>query len=397
MNFKRVCVLLIISALCVATAIPAAGLSGFVGGARWNDIPAIPIIQSTQGSLNSISRASVSVILNPAQTLVTLGFSVHAPAVTQTSPVGAILLLGSQEIGRWQHGHNAIYDQENYALRGAAWIPDDTSANHYNIVLELGSKHAAAFDALQQLRLQLIDPQSRPSLSIDFPIIIEQPEPPQTQTQTQTQPQTQAQTAPSTTQTTTTATTTSTTAATTTTTTTRTTATTTTTTTRATTTTAPPLTFAAQPTAAPTQFVLPTLPPALLAAAPALTTAQLQQTQADQFFTVTTWHTVIIENITEPALVDEPQAAQLTFAQPDYTPAALSIIESVICPQMQFVQDEPIELVSITLAQATSAAESNAWLLATGAGLLVLALVLVLYWLNVRKAAAKEKTNDVSA
>jgi len=347
-SVKRIFVLFVATALCSATVITAVGLNGFVGGMRWNDVPATAIIVSTQGSLNSITRAYVSVILNSAQTLVTLGFIVHAPAVEQDSPVGAVLLLGNQEIGRWQHGYIAVYDDTNYSLRGAAWIPSATPANYYNVVLELGSKHAAAFHALQHLRLQLIDPLGRPSLGIDFPIITEQSE-----------SQTSAQTAPSPAQTTTTA---------------------------------PPLTFPPQPTTTTTQFTLPTLPATLLTTRATSSTTQPPQTQPDQFFTVTAWHTAIIENTAEPAAIDDVLAAQLTFAQPNCPPnISIAVGESIICPQLQFVQDNSIDLGSVTLAQALPASQNHTWLFVGGAGMLLLAVGLVIYWAKMRKAPPKEE------
>jgi len=353
MNKKRfIFALLALIGMCLNMLMfPAAGLSGFVGGARWNDVPRTPIIVSTQGSLNSIHRAYVAIILNPAQTLATLGFMVHAD-VEPCAPVGAVLLLGNREIGRWQQGDGAVYDQADYSLRGAAWFPTATSASYYHIVLELGSRHSAAFDALAQLHVRLICPQGSPSLPVSFPIVTEQPAQP---------PMPEPPAAPQTT-----------------------------TTTRAptTTTTAPPLTFPQQPTTTTTRFVPPTLPPVV-------TTAPVPQpTQPDQFFTVTAWHTVIIENTTVPTTPCQQPDMQLTFAQQQSVLCPPSIDlppgEIIICPEIALAPEQSSELLPIILAPAVPVTQNNTWLFAAGGGLLLLAVVLVIYWAKTHKTAPKE-------
>jgi len=339
MMVKRVGALLVAIFLCMAMAILAGGLSGFVGGARWHDVPTTALIRSAQGSLNSITRAYVSVIINPAQTLVTLGFVVQAPAVEADSPVGAILLLGNHEIARWQQGDGAIYEEENYSLRGAVWVPDETPAPMFNLVLELGSKHANAFAALQQLRVQIIDPQGSPSLAHDFPIIVESAAP--EITQAPPPPQAPHSTMPRTLPTTTT---------------------------RAPITTAVPFTFA--------------LPP-VRSSGELPTTTQQAITQPAQFVTVTTWHTVMIEHTAEPVPAAElPAPTQFTFAFDSQGGAlSLPVAEQVDSPQLH-VQGQAV---------AVPAAQNTTWLYIAGASMLLLAVGLVAYWLKTRQKTPQDK------
>jgi len=167
---KCLAVVLIIGCMICVFVLPSHALSGVVSGPQWGDVPRHYLIRRGEASLNAVTHATLAWQVDHAQTILLLGFTVYIRGdVLPGTPIGASLFLGEELLGSWQNGYGAHYDRLNYSLRGAAWFCE----MFYMFVLELGSTHFAAFEALQHLRVQLIDQEGSRSKIIDFPIAVE--------------------------------------------------------------------------------------------------------------------------------------------------------------------------------------------------------------------------------
>jgi hypothetical protein len=104
---------------------------------------------------------------------------------TGSEPVGLVLLAGGEELLRWQNGgapaRNPAYDGDCYVF-----FPEDGS--YFVLEADLGCKTAAAFAALGSLQVQVIDPDGNASRSISYPVVVQPPEtaPPETDPPTHT-------------------------------------------------------------------------------------------------------------------------------------------------------------------------------------------------------------------
>ena len=358
---KKLLALLLVLCLGVLFVLPAVGLNGFVGGMRWANAPRRSLISQASAHV-TITRADLAWIINADQSVVTLGFTVHVPSVAAGDPVGAVLMTAAGEIGSWQEGVGAVVqDNANYSLRGAAWFPGEDAANpnHFTFELELGCRNPAAFAALQGLRLQLIDPNGDRSAEINAPIVPEAPvvttlaatTTVTTTTTTTTRAPTTAMTwAPTTAMTWAAATTATTTTTTTRTTTTRTTAAPWTFAARQPATTRAPATTAAQSTAVTQTFATGPGPTAAQAAATA------RQTQPPRGGTDSLW----------------------TFAQ--YVPRSFGTVPLPVESAATHAA-APAQAVMPQTPEAPSPARNSSLLYGAGVLLILLALVLVGYWL----------------
>ena len=159
------------AAMFLLPASAAIEIDGIVGNLEWADCPRTELIRVGEESMCGITDATVrSAVQRGDPNRVVLGFTAHAPDITEQSPIGAALFVAGQRIARWQQGAGVEYDAENYSLRGAASVPENDALSSFSFELELGCKTAAALQALSALQVQLYDPQGEPSRRINYPI-----------------------------------------------------------------------------------------------------------------------------------------------------------------------------------------------------------------------------------
>jgi len=324
-------------------ALAAINFDGQVEPGEWFDYPAMQIFSSSAKDYSQcgITSATVRFAVQPEKAQVMFGFTAVAPGIEAGSPVGAAFLLGTREIGRWQQGqglNGSCFDAANYDLRGLARIPPDSYNGGYSFEIALGYKNEAALSALRELTVQLFDPLGVPSRPAACSVTA--PEPVTTTT-------TERPTTTTTTRTTTTTTT-------------------KTATTLPVYTTAPPAYTPAPQASAPAQAANPTF-----AAADSPTTAQ----QAGTGRTETVWYTVVYT------------------AAPDSTDAAGQPVPWTYDPLLtDSSQAQTLPTLAAPEPQEGQPASRSAPLLYAAIALLVLlAGVLIVFWLRAQKQPEEER------
>jgi len=184
-------VLLVLLCMCTLPS-HAIALDGKVDNNEWWDYAKTTLLQGD--SLCGVTRAVVCHSVDAEGGVVTFGFSVNAPGCEQNSPVGAAFWAEGQVLARWQQGAGGSIDTANYSIAGAAHVPEpeENFNDYYMYEIAISSKssdHAAFFQMLRTLQLQLFDPQGVVSKTVGYPIHLPIPEPvvqPTTTTKTTT-------------------------------------------------------------------------------------------------------------------------------------------------------------------------------------------------------------------
>lgn len=328
----------------------AIDLDGRVSNAEWYDHPITELFRSDAASLCSITQATLRHEIQTAQSRVVFAFTALAPSVSDSSPIGAAFFVNGQEIGRWQLGAGTSNLSADYDLRGYAYIPADSANSGYSFEIALGYKTESGLAALQTLSVLLFDPQGVSSKAAAYPIL---PAVAPTTTTTTTTAKTTTTKAPATEKSTTTKATAA--------------KTTTAKTTAATKSSAAvPVYTTAPPAAQPERTTQPTY-----AAAPDARTA------AGTSKTSVIWYTQVYTNPATGSSGTAPQTLWTYAAEP--TEAS---------------QEEALPTLAMAESQASQPVPRQRTLLFAAGGILILlAAVLVIFWLRAQKAS-KAAEND---
>jgi len=291
-----------------------------------------------------ISIATVRVAVQPSQKRVMFGFTASADGVEPTSPIGAAFLLGGQVIAHWQHGlpdpiARFVAPNSGYGnFDGKAYFLPNSLDGSYTFEIALGYENEAALAALKDLSVVLYgpDPQSPPSWAIPYPIVTATP------VTTTKAPTTER-----------------------------------TTTTRATTTakptTAPPVYTTAPPAKTSAQLTTARASAAPQAAAPAATQKAQPGTSRTEVF----YYTVVYTDT--PDVPIPPDA-------PDLAAIDLENLWTSAFPPSEASQPQSVPTLAMPAPQPSRAASPSAALLFSAGGVLVLlAAVLILFWLRAQK------------
>ncbi|MCL1951722.1 MAG: hypothetical protein FWF60_02720 [Oscillospiraceae bacterium] len=158
-------------------AFAAIHFDGKVENGEWFDYPLKPLFSSANDSQCGIDSATARFAVQPEYNRVLFGFTAAAPGVSADSPVGVSFLLRAREIGRWQQisGVGDGLDDANYSLDGKAHVQLDSANGGCTFEIALGYKSEAALAALQELDVQLFDPQGTPSRQVECRIVTAEP------------------------------------------------------------------------------------------------------------------------------------------------------------------------------------------------------------------------------
>ena len=167
--------------LCVMLALPCHAIvpDGMVDNTEWWGCAKTTILQGD--SLCGITKALVCHSVDAEGGVVAFGFSVNAAGCEPGAPVGAVFWTEGQVFARWHQGSGGSIDTANYSIAGAVHVPEseENFSDYYMCEIAISNKsgdHAAFFQMLRTLQLQLIDPQGVVSKAVSYPIDLPNPE-----------------------------------------------------------------------------------------------------------------------------------------------------------------------------------------------------------------------------
>ncbi len=126
-------------------------------------------------SMCAINHATIRASIQPAQSRVLLGFTATTDSPPEQSAFGAVFFLSGNEIARWQLSTGASVTAADYDLQGAGYCQENIYNHGYTYEIIIHCKTSEALAALSGLSLQMIDPLGNASQMVPYPIIAEEP------------------------------------------------------------------------------------------------------------------------------------------------------------------------------------------------------------------------------
>ncbi|MCL2107009.1 MAG: hypothetical protein FWH26_08150, partial [Oscillospiraceae bacterium] len=181
-------------ALLSLTYLSAAAIAvdGNVGDIEWIDYPFVTLLEDGKNHYCGIQFARLRHAADEEKRRVIFGLTGQAKGVDYETDLGISLRVQGREIARYRQS-GASYEEENYHAFGAYILMEPVSGGYFSLELELGCKNEAAFRALEELVVQLIDPSGEPSQELCYPVRAAAPATTQTtQKTTATKPATES-------------------------------------------------------------------------------------------------------------------------------------------------------------------------------------------------------------
>ena len=155
-------------------------LDGKVDNNEWWGIEKKSVQRDVPAGHCAVTTAYVCHEVNAKTGTVTFGFIAKPSGCAKDSPVGAVLWVNGEVFATWQQGVGGSIDTASYSIAGAAWIPEPNEAtDYYTYEIAVSSKssnHAAFFQLLRTLELQLYDSAGEVSKAFSYPVIVQPPE-----------------------------------------------------------------------------------------------------------------------------------------------------------------------------------------------------------------------------